>query len=188
MANIFNLTLIVLAYFVTMKLANSRSLMYPIVLTLLQFMCIFSIVEVNGQTLGSSYNAFSNGNVQLRFSIGQPYAIYKSDQKLATRLDQGQILSSVIVQKKLDRSDFICYPTPASGYINIKTSGHGMSKIQIVDIKGALIKGQRNSIYFKKSLIDIRDIAPGVYYIKVWDEKGNLGAKKIIITNNNHYK
>jgi hypothetical protein len=70
------------------------------------------------------------------------------------------------------------YPNPASGRLNIEVSKD--SKVQIMDISGKRIGDSRNVNANQKEVIDVTNLAPGVYMVKVYNEKSVI-VKKVVI-------
>ena len=78
---------------------------------------------------------------------------------------------------KLERKEIKIYPNPAADRLYIETP-FAKSLIRIVDLLGTnVFKGTIEEI---KTGINISDINPGIYFIRVESSK-NLVVKKIIV-------
>jgi hypothetical protein len=74
--------------------------------------------------------------------------------------------------------DVQVYPNPASDRLNIEVSKD--SKVQIIDLNGKRIGDSRNVNANQKEVIDVTNLAPGVYMVKVYNEK-SVVVKKVVI-------
>ena len=69
---------------------------------------------------------------------------------------------------------FSVYPVPASGILNVK-SNSVVSQINIYNNLGQLVLSKSD-----QNTIDLSKLSQGLYFIKVKDENGNFGTKKIV--------
>mgnify|MGYP001768453407 CR=1 FL=1 len=68
-----------------------------------------------------------------------------------------------------DGIGFDVYPNPANDHIVIEISKSSSdANVEIYSLQGCIILGQR--LIYNKTEIDIRSFAPGVYFVKIWDE------------------
>jgi hypothetical protein len=70
------------------------------------------------------------------------------------------------------------YPNPATDKLNIEASSD--SKIQIMDLSGKRVAAERIVNANQKQVIDVTNLAPGVYTVKVYNDK-SVEIKKIVI-------
>ncbi len=70
--------------------------------------------------------------------------------------------------------DFSVYPSPTTGLLNVR-SETTIVQIDIYNLLGQVVASNTN-----KYTIDISGISQGVYFIKVKDDFGNNGTKKIV--------
>lgn len=70
--------------------------------------------------------------------------------------------------------DFSVYPSPTKGILNIH-SKTAISRIEVYNQLGQLVMSNSN-----KNIIDISSVSQGIYFVKVIDENGNIGSKKIV--------
>ena len=70
--------------------------------------------------------------------------------------------------------DFSVYPNPTKGILNIQSTT-SISQIEIYTLLGQLVLSNSN-----KNTIDISSVSQGLYFIKVKDENGNFGTKKVV--------
>lgn len=74
-----------------------------------------------------------------------------------------------------DSESIALYPNPSSGIVNLDYKQLQVSKIQVVNSLGQLVKTQSNTF----EVIDIAAVLPGVYILKIDTDRGII-EKKII--------
>ncbi len=70
--------------------------------------------------------------------------------------------------------DFLVYPVPTTGVLTIK-SNTNITQIEIYNPLGQLVLSNTN-----ENQIDISSVSQGLYFIKIEDENGNFGTKKVV--------
>jgi len=70
--------------------------------------------------------------------------------------------------------DFSVYPIPTTGILTVKSQTN-VVQIEIFNNLGQLILS--NSL---QNTIDISNVSQGIYFIKIKDENGNIGTKKVV--------
>ncbi len=70
--------------------------------------------------------------------------------------------------------DFSVYPSPTTGILNIQSNAT-ITQIEIYNQLGQLVVSN-----IDQNTIDISRVSPGLYFIKIMDEYGNFGTKKVI--------
>jgi glucose/arabinose dehydrogenase len=71
-------------------------------------------------------------------------------------------------------------PNPTSNNIRISLDGHLISKIDIIDLKGAIVFSEKNLSLSEKN-ISLESMKSGVYIVKILSDNGHSIFKKIII-------
>ena len=71
-------------------------------------------------------------------------------------------------------SDFSVYPNPTTGVLTVQ-SKTAIVQIEIHNLLGQLVLSNSN-----KNTIDISSVSQGLYFIKILDENGNFGTKKVV--------
>lgn len=94
-------------------------------------------------------------------------------QAAATTKDQNGITIGIDDTNLLD---VVIYPNPVKSILNIDFKNEPNTKVEIFDIKGALVK---QSTITKNSKIVVSDLAIGTYFISVENKKGKT-VKKFI--------
>ena len=82
--------------------------------------------------------------------------------------------------QSFSKSQVSLTPNPASSSIRILLNGHLMSKIDIIDIKGAIVYTEENLSLSEKN-ISLESIKSGIYIVKVLSDNGQSIFKKLII-------
>lgn len=86
----------------------------------------------------------------------------------------GEIPADLTVGKS-----FLVYPNPVENELNI-VSNNTMQTIQLFNLTGRIFYSN-NSIFKKWQKIDISDLTPGMYLVKIADVEGKNSTKKIIV-------
>jgi aminopeptidase N len=71
------------------------------------------------------------------------------------------------------------FPNPVSDFLNVDFAGTNISSVQIMDVRGMLVKSIEITSSSKSSVIDLSGVAKGVYLLKVTTEE-NTFLKKIV--------
>lgn len=69
----------------------------------------------------------------------------------------------------VNNNSILVYPNPTSDVLNIEVSSD--SKVQMMDLNGKLIGGVRNINANEKQVIDVKNLASGVYMMKIYNDK-----------------
>ena len=75
--------------------------------------------------------------------------------------------------------DFSVYPSPTTGILTIELET-SISQIELYNQLGQLVLSIPIAIGTNKNTIDISRVSPGLYFIKIKDENGNFGTKKVM--------
>jgi hypothetical protein len=67
-------------------------------------------------------------------------------------------------------------PNPASTYVELNLNGLGAKEIELLDVKGRLIKTFMNA----ENRLDISEIESGIYFLKVYLNKGFVSKKLMV--------
>ncbi len=83
-----------------------------------------------------------------------------------------------VEDKKFDQIEISVYPNPADNYINVKSTNLDDASIEIFTMTGKQIK--QIELKSETSRINISDICPGIYIIKIWNNKYSINKKLMI--------
>jgi PKD repeat protein len=93
------------------------------------------------------------------------------------------IISGLIItsteEQETTKQRFKIYPNPTTECITIETDGNSVSyKAEIFSISGKIVKAQ--SQLEVNSTVDLSDLPPGLYLVKITGNKGNIQQERII--------
>ncbi len=151
-----------------------------------------SIGDVSKMTLfGNSGNIIKESNFG---GTGMPHVIvmggidhkiYYNKKNGATN-DQagiesaiGSALQTLSVGTVKPQISFSVSPNPAKESVSISYAG-GISKVSVVSVTGQVVKEEVFSRGVMNPVVGLSGIAPGMYTVKVTDDKGNTGSERII--------
>ncbi len=142
-------------------------------------------IEVSGGT-GELMYLWSNGATTAtidNLSSGE-YAVVVTDANGCTYSEEGIEVSSLTDITDLSIvTNFNMYPIPAHSFLNVKATLNGIQKIKIniVDAQGRPIWSTSNSTSEIKELIDLSDLATGIYSLSVVTENSIQSENFIVI-------
>jgi hypothetical protein len=73
--------------------------------------------------------------------------------------------------------EFELFPNPANNAVNIRTALN-YANLVVMDLSGRVLN---DMMFFQNAVIDLNQLANGIYLISVTDEYGNSGVKKLIV-------
>lgn len=83
------------------------------------------------------------------------------------------------IDKEESKTGFTIYPNPSSGRFNLSTSPDNFTSFDIVNLLGC--KVMNRPIKRTETEIDLSAQAPGIYFIRVYDNKEQFTTRKIIL-------
>ncbi|MEO5966811.1 MAG: T9SS type A sorting domain-containing protein [Ferruginibacter sp.] len=141
----------------------------------------------NGRTFESA--GIVNGRINSSVITNYNFTDYNASNTLGLiyyRLKQVDLdgrfsYSNVITVKNNNAELFSVYPNPAVDFVTIKTSLNNNTKInyRIINANGKLVK--EGNLFNSNIRIDLKNVAAGVYFIKVTDANGKAETKTINI-------
>lgn len=129
--------------------------------------------------------AAGNATVENDYSYTDNAAPANSYYRVAEYDLDGKVQRTKILRTDCSNQGvFSVWPNPASDmvYISMSSAASSNALVKIFDGKGALVKQQAVKLLAGNNLfnIDVKGIAPGLYYMIVSDNSGQLQMKKII--------
>ena len=135
------------------------------------------------------YNVFLNNQLVLGNTTELSYNFTSSDQKFFVEVVAlyENDKKSVGVAKKyyygeniLENKELGCniYPNPVNDRLHIETEAE-IEEISIFDVFGRAIVAESQSHKDTKTSVDLSDLKSGIYFVKIYTEKGNI-VKRII--------
>ncbi|MCH7785103.1 MAG: T9SS type A sorting domain-containing protein [Bacteroidetes bacterium] len=98
----------------------------------------------------------------------------RGDDKIAWYKNLG-----ILVVNQNTLLDFSVYPNPTTGILIIKSKTN-IVQIEIHNNLGQLVLSTPIAIGTDQNKIDISNLSQGLYFIKIKDENGNFGSKKVV--------
>ena len=124
-----------------------------------------------GQSLGTSIN----NQAHIYFDFND--AIITNMTTVVLGLPNGATLTEVPAELS-----FELFPNPTSGQFSIEMNGgEGAIQVSIFNLLGQLLKEEQHQAG-SQLLVDFEAV-PGVYLVRIKDEKGKVGVKKLSIKN-----
>lgn len=130
----------------------------------------------NSNTSNGSFNALDNPNLTCIFVDDKTYSTANWLQvDPTTTFVENQAECDALNISEISETFFSIYPNPASKFLNIETNSEiTLDKLSITNVTGQKIKVDKSS-----STIDISNLSPGLYFLKIETVKEIL-IKKII--------
>jgi hypothetical protein len=133
----------------------------------------FSMIEGVGTTFGIDCAAMGTGEgllCQLKNNVINYTGITHPTYDCQTNM----VLTAIGENDLLNQMTLL--PNPASIYIGLNLNGMGAKEIELLDVKGHLIKTFMNA----ENRLDISEIESGIYFLKVYLNKGFVSKKLMV--------
>jgi hypothetical protein len=85
----------------------------------------------------------------------------------------------IVGTEEISVNDFLLYPNPSAGMVNIEFKEPGNNLIRVFDTKGNLVYEQQ--IENQQELLDLSNLPQGLYMIRVFNEEGASAYRRIIL-------
>lgn len=140
--------------------------------------------SVFSQTIGSNFSISENfGHTKIIQSIGQPYALFNSNQKNESNLNQGHILPWIQNETTYSKLEIKIYPNPVVDFTHVELKSKSqIAQIEIHDLNGRKLSEYDFQTPKNYEKINLSNWSAGVYILTVKDTKGmtaNLKFTKI---------
>jgi carboxypeptidase T len=123
-------------------------------------------------------DGYINKNILIRFMLkadnGSEYDGFFFDD-----LKVEEILNTNGVDEMGGGLEFAVFPNPTSGKFQLAVGNLPSAMVRVTDMLGNIIKS--SVVNQPSTIMDLSENPAGVYFIKVSDEKGNFGVKKVIL-------
>ena len=130
-------------------------------------------LDIDGEA-ANNYNGYSV-SLSSNGSILTTGAYHNSDNGSSSGHVRVYDVTVVLTSDTFVQSNFILYPNPSNGFINISLESNlFLEKVNIYNILGQLVKTAETTV------INTTELTQGTYYIEVITDKGKA-TKKIII-------
>jgi len=88
---------------------------------------------------------------------------------------------STIGFEPIQNTEFLVYPNPAQGYIGISSTNPKLVSMDILDAIGKRVATHEIDFGTSDQLIDIRDLASGIYTLQIFSDDSLVLVKKILV-------
>ena len=125
---------------------------------------------ISGYTINSSGETLNSGQTRLTFTVGEVASGKLSSTQFITY--QGFINPEFFLLVTIEdefEAKVRYWPNPTNGLINIYSKYSNIKIIQVIDMKGRLIK----EINYKGLELDLRNENDGLYFIRLINNKQN---------------
>ena len=129
--------------------------------------------QLTHEVLGSSGGEFSNGNIQLDWTLGElsVETMSVSSVILTEGFQQAELI--LVSTKNIDYDvNIISYPNPFLSYINIQKDTDKTLHLECMDVLGRLLKSEMLTENIQQ--IDLQHLASAIYFLKITDNNGRL--------------
>ena len=148
--------------------------------------CLFGFgitIQAQNSIPAAGGNATGAGGKE-SYTIGQ--IVYTTIQVPTGTITQGiqqpyEISVVTVIKEAADITlEISVYPNPASGFVNLKVEKYDSDNLRykLIDMKGTLI--HESKVDGNETQIQLGNILPGTYFLKVIDNKKEIKTFKII--------
>lgn len=109
------------------------------------------------------------------------YTVTVTDGNGCTIVDSVTVGTMVSTLNEVNSSEWTVYPIPASHQLYIESSegiDYQVAKVQLISAEGAVVLEQAAS--GKKTVLEVGNFGPGIYFVKLLTEDG-ISTKKVMI-------
>lgn len=139
------------------------------------------VTNGGGYTLVADIRADDFGNYYLCGDM-EGNTVFTNDTIISLSQDMYVCKVSPVVVNGIASSDglqnnFVVYPNPTSGFVNIHFADTGEKKVELLTIDGKILL-ERN-ISDLKTVIDLSELQSGIYLIR-WTNSGQTGIQRLV--------
>ncbi|MCG8483694.1 MAG: T9SS type A sorting domain-containing protein [Clostridia bacterium] len=151
----------------------------------LVFIICFSISNTKAQqTTVAGHGKISGNLASASYSIGQLVcnSLIDSDYNATLGIQQAYNVLIIIDDSTQNNLEIRAYPNPTRDFIKLNLGNYEINKLQffLFDISGKLLMNK--NITNKATMIPMSQYIPGIYFIKITDNKKDIKTFKIIKT------
>lgn len=129
----------------------------------------------------SGGNAAGTGG-SMSYSVGQAFYTYNSgtNGSVSQGVQQGYIITTTGFSEAETNIQISCFPNPVADLLSLKADLSGMNNptYQLLDVNGKVLANEK--MVSDLTMIHMESYAPSIYFLKVYQNKKELIAYKII--------
>lgn len=153
------------------------------ILIFLLFPFFISSQTLSPKVLSVAGRNVSNNGYSLSWTLGEPIAsTLKNTNYFLTQGFQQPYYKLQAITENDQENNILFYPNPAKDFliVDVNTPNQIFFKAQLIDVLGKCIS-TFNFGNSKQQIIDLKNVLPGIYFLRITDE--NLNYQKIIKIN-----
>lgn len=149
-------------------------------ITILLSLCTMILFAQNQEVISTTGKYFENSAGSVSYTIGECliYSFISSNLTLTQGFQQHLYIISDFPEIKGSNFKIIAYPNPVKDYVILSVESNPGLNYIIYDMSGVII--ERKEIIGSESEISFENLNPSVYVLKVFNNKIEVKAFKII--------
>jgi len=135
--------------------------------------------SINRQIVSSSGGSYSLSKGNISFTVGETFVANYT--RWNEGFNQGNINFITGTLKASPESNIKIFPNPVNSKVTISTIQNEVAEIYCYDLEGHLVFKQNNSSFENEFDIDLSEIKPGYYILKIFDRSKSIIASQNFI-------
>lgn len=134
--------------------------------------------SIEPQVIASAGEHFSNGNVQLSWTLGEVMIdTYDNGTNILTQGFHQTELTVTSIEETLADVRLNMYPNPTMEFLNIELGNNGSDiELQLFDMTGKLVHSDKIEAYQTKYVLPMEKVATGNYLVQMQSIDGSLNT------------
>jgi len=128
--------------------------------------------QVSPEVISSAGDHFENDDISLSWTLGEPIISTLSGEYILTQgFHQDLFIITSVDETTIPDFDIQIFPNPTPDYLNIEINHSGSTKnkiiIQLLDMKGGLIKELKKANNFNSTQINLQAFERANYFLRI---------------------
>ncbi len=134
--------------------------------------------SIEPQVIASAGEHFSNGNVQLSWTLGEVMIdTYDNGTNILTQGFHQTELTVTSIEETLADVRLNMYPNPTMEFLNIELGNNGSDiELQLFDMTGKLVHSDKIEAYQTKYVLPMEKVSTGNYLVQMQSIDGSLNT------------
>ena len=134
--------------------------------------------SIEPQVIASAGEHFSNGNVQLSWTLGEVMIdTYDNGTNILTQGFHQTELTVTSIEETLADVRLNMYPNPTMEFLNIELGNNGSDiELQLFDMTGKLVHSDKIEAFQTKYVLPMEKVATGNYLVQMQSIDGSLNT------------